>query len=160
LLHRHCSRGIWAFRVRITDAGDEELWGTLLGVTHVAQYGQRERAGTSAHFDATRELLLPIAGAHRAALAERVANALRQPIALGIAREQAIVAALDLRQARLAAALIQPALFDRRAERAGAAQKEIVDDAIARCRTQLTRLSRMRQPVAREPEPAFTVLLR
>src|SRR5688572_1702410 len=143
VLHRASSHGIWAFRVRVTASGDEEVWDTILGVTY-AIGRQRERVGRrSAHFDAARERLLPLAGTHCAALAERTASALRQPLALGLAREQAIVAALDVRQARLAASLVQPALFDRRAERASAAQEEVLHDAVARCRAHLARLSRM-----------------
>jgi hypothetical protein len=161
VLHRGGARGIWAFRVRITDAEDEDLWETLLGVTHAARSRQRQRAGTSsAHFDMTSEQLLPLAAAHGAVLAQRVADTMQRPLTLAVRREQAILAALGARQARLAAPLIQPALFDRRVERAGTAQQEVFDDVIARCRAHLARLSRMQQPVAREPEPVFAVLLR
>ena len=60
-----------------------------------------------------------------------------------IRREGAITEALRLRQARLSAGLLQPGLFDRRAERAAAAQASVVDDAVQKSAVHLLRLHRL-----------------
>ena len=58
-------------------------------------------------------------------------------------RENAIVDALRRRHARLSAGLVQPGLFDRRAERAAAAQASLVDSAVQTSIVRLARLGRL-----------------
>jgi hypothetical protein len=55
------------------------------------------------------------------------------------------VSALREKHARLAAGLLQPGLFDRRSERAAAAQAARVDEAIAKSRVRLDALERLRR---------------
>jgi hypothetical protein len=82
------------------------------------------------------------------------------PTSLARAREEAIVAGLEQRQARLAASLLQPALFGRhRSERDTASQRAVVQEALRRCRERLSVLER-RQPVAGAVAPAFAVIVR
>jgi len=61
---------------------------------------------------------------------------------LAEAREQAIAEGLRHQRARIAASLLQPGLFDRRAERAAAAQNATLDEALDRCARRLDDLSR------------------
>jgi hypothetical protein len=60
-------------------------------------------------------------------------------------REQAIVHALRESHARLSAGLLQPGLFDRRAERAAAAQAARVDEAMVKSRARLDALERLQR---------------
>ena len=60
-------------------------------------------------------------------------------------REAAIADALRESHARLSAGLLQPGLFDRRAERAAAAQATRVDEALERSRTRVDALDRLRR---------------
>jgi hypothetical protein len=57
-------------------------------------------------------------------------------------REQAIAEGLRQQRARLATSLLQPGLFDHRAERAAAAQNATLDEALARCAARLDELAR------------------
>ena len=66
-------------------------------------------------------------------------------LTLATRREEAIVDALHESHARLSAALLQPGLFDRRAERAAAAQAARVDEAVAKSRLRLEALARWRR---------------
>jgi hypothetical protein len=89
-----------------------------------------------------------------------VAEALGPQQELATRRELAIVEALTERRARLAAALVQPGLFDRRHERAAASQRVVIEDALSRCEARLEELARQRQVVADAVALAFAVLLR
>jgi superfamily II DNA or RNA helicase len=60
-------------------------------------------------------------------------------------REAAIADALRESHARLSAGLLQPGLFDRRAERAAAAQATRVDEALERSRTRVDALDRLQR---------------
>jgi superfamily II DNA or RNA helicase len=60
-------------------------------------------------------------------------------------REAAMSRALRESHARLSAGLLQPGLFDRRAERAAAAQAACMDEAIERSRTRLDALERLQR---------------
>jgi hypothetical protein len=63
---------------------------------------------------------------------------------LAEARERAIAEGLRQQRARIAASLLQPGLFDRRAERAGAAQNATLDEALEHCARRLDELARCR----------------
>jgi hypothetical protein len=68
-----------------------------------------------------------------------------QPWRLTMAsREQAIADALRLRHARIAASLLQPGLFDRRTERAAAAQAFVVGATVQKSIVRLALLDRLR----------------
>ena len=60
-----------------------------------------------------------------------------------IDREQAILRTVIGRQSRLAVRLLQPGLFDRRAERAATAQQAIRREAADRCHARLRALRRI-----------------
>jgi hypothetical protein len=85
---------------------------------------------------------------------------LRTPLALASRRERAIAGSIAADRARLAADLLQPGLFDRRAERLRAAQAAVLDEALAHCRTQLETISGTRHPVIERLRLAFAVIRR
>jgi hypothetical protein len=66
---------------------------------------------------------------------------LRLALTTMTAREHLIVSDLRRRHARLAASLVQPGLFDRRASRASAAQTALLDAALVRSGTRLRDLA-------------------
>jgi hypothetical protein len=72
-------------------------------------------------------------------------------------REQAIARAVEARHARLAAALLQPGLFDRRTERAATARASLVDEARSRAAARVTQLEAAGRPVVDECRLVFAV---
>ena len=83
----------------------------------------------------------------------------QQSHSLAVARERAIAAALRQQRARIAASLLQPGLFDRRAERAGAAQNATLDEALEHCARRLDELARCRT-VSIDRRLAFGIVAR
>jgi hypothetical protein len=79
---------------------------------------------------------------------------------LAIDREEALLRTLDDTQGRLSAALVQPGLFDRRAERAAAAQAARVEEAVARSRARLAAMARCRELRAGECRLLFGINFR
>jgi len=69
-------------------------------------------------------------------------STIQQPHALAVVREQAIAEGLRQQRARIAASLLQPGLFDRRADRAAATQNATLDEALDRCARRLDELAR------------------
>jgi hypothetical protein len=78
-------------------------------------------------------------------------------MALALGREHAIARDIAQRGARMAVDLLQPGLFDRRAERQAAAQREVIDNALAHCRARLAELRRQRAAAA-TLRPAFSLI--
>jgi hypothetical protein len=64
---------------------------------------------------------------------------------LAFEREEALLRTLDETQGRLSAVLVQPGLFDRRAERAAAAQAARLQEAVGRSRERLAGMARCRE---------------
>jgi hypothetical protein len=85
---------------------------------------------------------------------------LRTPLALASRRERAIADSIAADRARLAADLVQPGLFDRRAERLRAAQAAVLDEALAHCRAHLETISGTRHLVIERLRLAFAVIRR
>jgi hypothetical protein len=83
------------------------------------------------------------AATHRRLLAA-LSSSIDRALQLMTRREKAIVDALRQRHARLAAGLVQPGLFDRRNERAAAAQASLAEAAIRKSTSRLTLLDRLR----------------
>ena len=79
---------------------------------------------------------------------------------LAVEREQALLGVLDETQGRLSAMLVQPGLFDRRAERAAAAQAARVEEAVARSRTRLVAVGQSRTLRAGSSELLFGICFR
>jgi hypothetical protein len=80
-------------------------------------------------------------------------------IALLGGREQAIAKVLEERHARLAATLLQSGLFDRRIERAAAAQAAVLNEARSRVAARLIALEASGRPVVEECRFVFAAAL-
>jgi hypothetical protein len=89
------------------------------------------------------DVLEAVAAAGHQQILAGVSSRIRPSLDLMIRREGALINALRLRQARLSAGLLQPGLFDRRAERAAAARASVVDDAVQRSAVHVSRLHRL-----------------
>jgi superfamily II DNA or RNA helicase len=153
-------RGILlGFRLVVVDADRRPVWETVLGV---------EACGPTPWLDSRYarwiELSAPpleptLAIEGRRALAALEAS-LQTPLALASHRERAIARSIAADRARLAADLLQPGLFDRRAERLRAAQAAVLDEALAHCRAHLETISGARHPVIERLRLAFAVIRR
>lgn len=153
---RSTPRAFWLWNVRVTDAIGRPMWDCPVALGSPLS-GLPSGRG---------EVRLLLAGARPAttlALAAGRLDALLQPmdavIALLDRREKAILAALHHQQARLAASLIQPGLFDRRHERAAQAQAATAREAIARSEARLLELDAWRCPRIDAPTLVFAVAL-
>jgi hypothetical protein len=137
------------------------LWDILVGLAYVIENPRfHDQAQVLEHVRRSREALRADLLRAGDLFLERDAQMLESATTLAISREEAIVAQLERRHARLAASLLQPALFGRHTERDTSAQQAVIQDALNRCREHQIRLARQRQPAARVVEPVFTVILR
>jgi ERCC4-related helicase len=141
--------------IRVVFAGaDQFVWETLVGVT--AQLG----GCLDNPSDWITQWLAPaLTNAGQNALVTLV-SALRAPVDLACRREHAIADSLTAERARLSASLLQPGLFDRRAERALAAQSAVLDEALARCRRHLDEIAGTERLVVERLRLAFAVIRR
>jgi superfamily II DNA or RNA helicase len=159
--HRQARRGCWAFRVGVITADGDCLCETILGACYTV-HGPvpGAAAGLRRHLDRSREALSPLLRPWQQALLDRVASAVSPSTSLATARETAIVDELRRQQGRLAAALLQPALFDRRVERDRSEQNTVFDETVARCHEHLARLSHRGSLASAPAEPAFALIRR
>lgn len=124
-----------AFQLTFIDESGRLEFETVAGVVAADQLLQ---CGTRADVAAARH--------HQTALSA-VLTELEPWLDLSLRREHAIADDLRQRHARLSVELLQPGLFERRAERAAAAQTARVDEAISRSQARsgaLDRLKRLR----------------
>lgn len=146
LLRRRSARGILAaFRVRFTSADHRPVWETVVGA-----WGHPSGGNTGAAWAALELAIEALDGAMDAEVAHAhrsLTTALAAVIASSEARGNAITATIRNERARLAADLLQPGLFDRRSERLLAAQRAVLDEALARCEAHAVHLVRLRQIV-------------
>jgi hypothetical protein len=146
--HRRCRESIWAFRLTCVDEGGHVIFETIAGLRDLrGAFGLDaaiERIATRHHHD--------VLGATTGAIAAWLDLTTR--------REEAIVNGLRESHARLSAALLQPGLFDRRAERAAAAQASRVEEAVRKSRARLATLARARRLRAEHRTLAFGVMFR
>jgi superfamily II DNA or RNA helicase len=149
----------WAFWVEFADADGRVLWDTIIGLGgRHAWARQRSRRRIRRLIDASWSVVEQELSAHHRHVAHLVAESLRASSALAAAREHSIARHLTARQARMAADLLQPGLFDRRAERQAATQRAVADHALAQCRARLTELDRHRN-TASTVRPAFSLIV-
>ena len=126
-----CHVSIWAFRLSLVDAGGHVVFETIAGL-------HDERGGLRLDAEVER-----FAAQHHEAVLAAASASLRSWVDLTIKREDAIIDALYESHARLSVALVQPGLFDRRAERAAAAQAARVEEAVQKSRVRLATLARL-----------------
>jgi hypothetical protein len=119
-----------AFQLGLSDDEGHVAFETIAGVHIDAEPGDVEVSED-------------IAGDHHQRVLVSVAAEIAPWLTLSRCREEAIVCALRENHARLAAGLLQPGLFDRRSERAAAAQTARVDEVIVKSRVRLDALERL-----------------
>jgi ERCC4-related helicase len=146
------------YRLAFENENCELVWETVAGVasgtwSSTAPTSQALRVQLTAACGTFDPMLRSI---HEEA-ARRLVASRRAPTELAIAREHAIIHALTERQARMAAALLQRGLFDRRAERAAAAQAAVLQEAVARCEAHLRDLSRVAHAMPADRALAFAL---
>jgi len=145
---RSSFEAIWAFHCSCVDSGGHALFDTL--------YALRDRRG---RFEIDADLRRVAAYRHEEILATTSAE-IAAWLALAIGREQAMVNALHDSRARLSAAMLQRGLFDRRAERAVAAQAARVEEAVGKSSARLAMLARWRFLRADEQTLLFGIAFR
>jgi len=122
---------IRAFQLTFIDESGRLEFETVAGVLaadQLLQFDTRADAAAATH--------------HQTALFA-VLTELRPWLELSLRREQAIADDLRQRHARLSAGLLQPGLFERRTERAVAAQTTRLDEAISKSQGRLSALERL-----------------
>ena len=118
----------FVFRAAYVNRSNRIVWEQLLGIA------SRSRMRTTSD-------LLAVARGHQTAQLMTLQQALAAPLELALRREQAILELLQSRGCRLAAALLQAGLFDRRAERLTDAQASVIQNAIDRSSARQAELS-------------------
>lgn len=149
----------WALWLEYADSDDQVLWETIIGLS--GSHGwtrQRSRRHIRRFIDASWTQVQKDVAVHHRHAGHLVLQSLRASAALAAAREHSIVREITARHARLAADLLQPGLFDRRAERQSAAQRQVVDRALAHCHGRLAELERHRNATTSAFRPAFSLI--
>jgi len=139
---------LWAFRFPYATSEGETVFETVAGVCD--PQGRTFVAGDVA--DA--------AVIHQAWALRELLASMEPWLALARRRERAIASALRQRHARLSAGLLQPGLFDHRAERAASAQTTLVESALGASNGRLAWLDRVGRLRADGPSVAFGVAYR
>jgi len=155
---RNTARGIvCAFSVAFADSTGHVIWRTLLGT--IASGHNDSRALVSS-IDRVAVLLASTLDRECQVALASLRSSLRPHLNLALRRERAIADVLEHERARLSAQLLQRGLFDRRAERANAAQRAVLDQALARCRTRLDELASAAHIVVEPARLAFVLIRR
>jgi superfamily II DNA or RNA helicase len=157
---RPATRCWWIFVHRLADPDGRVLWEQIVGL----EAGTPGRA--PAKPAAVRLLLAADHAMVRRALVRArqtgviaLTGALDAGATLALDREQALMRRITSDGGRLAGPLLQPGLFDRRAERAAAAQAAIRDQAIVSCRARIRCLEAMGSPVSEACDLALAVAI-
>jgi hypothetical protein len=132
----------WAYRLVFEDAELQPLGATVIGVREDGHPQAPTNRAINRHIESlTTRLDLALSPSTQRLLASFLA-ALHRVRSLATERERAIVDGLRQQRAHLATSLVQPGLFDRRAERAAAARNATLDEALERCDRRLAELAR------------------
>ncbi len=132
----------WVYRLIFEDPELQPLWMTLIGVGEHGRLPTLSHEALRTRIEATRAAIEPSLNSIADRLLSAFLSAFQPSRVLAEARERAIAEGLRHQRARIAASLLQPRLFDRRAERAAAAQNATLDEALDRCARRLDDLSR------------------
>jgi hypothetical protein len=155
-------RLLCAFIVSVTDADGLPVWTTVVGFERFA--ARLSSLRTARDVRIALGSMTPSLDAAAEGVAVRIRTTAQQLMrvvtSLAVEREDAIVAAVRLRHARVAADLLQPGLFDRRAERRAASQSLVLEEALGRCHDRLDSLGRLAELKSDPPTLAFAAFLR
>jgi hypothetical protein len=132
----------WVYRLLVEDSEQQSYWTTVVGIRERAHLNHFSNLGIRARVDSLSTLVDPVFNSITDRLLSSFLDAIHQTRSLAVERERAIEEGLRRQRARLAASLLQPGLFDRRAERAAAAHNAVLDEALDRCAHRLAELAR------------------
>ena len=156
-------RSVWGFHVVFTDSSDQPVWRTLLGASELGLHRGSGLGTRGSRQRRSLDTLAPIVASafdrQRHALRASLETSLHRYLDQATRRERALAETLQKERARLSAALLQRGLFDRRAERASAAQHAVLDEALRRCRTRLDELATAGL-IADQPDRLAFILIR
>jgi hypothetical protein len=149
----------WALWLEYADSEGQLVWDTLIGLHGTHPWARpRFRSDVRSRLDASWKQLQKSIALDRGHLAELLSGSIHTPVALALDREHAVARDIDRRHARMAATLIQGALFDRRTERESHSQRELIDQALSRCHTRIAELHRLRHVTLAAARPAFSLI--
>ena len=152
------SLACWALWITLADPEGRLLWETVIGVSgRPGRIRPRSREAILRFVDASWRQVQEAVAIQHARAAHPGSDSFRASTALALEREQAIAREIALRDARMAAHLLQPGLFDRRAERQAAAVREVTDNALAHCHGRIAELQRQQAAVT-TLRPAFSLI--
>jgi hypothetical protein len=147
---------VWGFRLGFTNAVGQVVWHTLLGAAPQAH----ATTPPIDSLDATGRLIAATLDRDPEIELAALERSMHEHLDLARRREQAIAADIEAKRARLSASLLQRGLFDRRAERALAAQEAVLDEALGRCRTRLDEIADAKPIAAEARRLAFALIRR
>jgi hypothetical protein len=136
-----------AFQLSFADQSGRLTFETIAGIRILTEVADHEPHET-------------VVARHHERVLASIAAEIAPWLELSRRREEAIARALRDSHARLSAGLLQPGLFDRRAERAAAAQAARVDEAMVKSRVRLDALERLRRLRCGEPRLLFEIRFR
>jgi len=135
----------WIYRLVFEDPELQPIWTTLVGIRERAPSHLRSNASIRRHAASITRLaesaVMPVANQ----LLSSFLSTFHRSQLRAMERERAIADGLRQQHARLATSLLQPGLFDRRAERAAAAQNATLEEALERCARRLAECDRHTQ---------------
>jgi hypothetical protein len=132
---------------------------TLVGVQGESRLAAVAHEAIRRNVDDSRTKVEPVVSSMADGLLSSFLEAFQPSLRLAEVRAQAIADDLHHQRARLATSLLQPGLFDRRMERAAAAQHATLDEALHRCQLRLDELARCRS-VSIDSRLAFGLVAR
>jgi len=138
-----------ALWLEYADSEGQIVWETLAGVTAEPLARLDDQAplkgctGENAHFESSWTFAEDRLARHLHQSHNKLVTSIREAAALGLKRERAVAHGIERRHARMAAQLIQGGLFDRRAEREAATQRDLVHQALARCHARMAALEHL-----------------
>jgi superfamily II DNA or RNA helicase len=155
ILGRRRAQLCWVRELSLVDAADIPVWVALM-----AFQARASGIGSGHDLNAITDELQHLEQTTTVAkqIVERARDALIGHQRLCVEREIAICAGIRLRHARIAADLVQPGLFDRRAERRAASQSSVLEEALGQCQARLEALARLAHVRANIPAFRFSVL--
>lgn len=148
---------LWAVWLECTDSEGQVVFETLVGV-HAAHRWTKSVSATEFRTridECWRHVQQRVVS--DAPRISAFSETLRTTATVALERERAIARAIEERQARLAATLVQGALFERRVEREAVAQRALVEQALTRSRIRIDELQR-RQTLVVASRPAFSLI--
>jgi hypothetical protein len=158
--HGTVSNCCCAFHVAFEDADQQPLWETLIGVSCDETPDATGAAAVCSWIELASRRMGPTITAELDRMLASAAASSNTPIALAVDRERAIADALKVRRARLSAELLQPGLFDHRAERTAISQDAVLEEALGRCASRISDLTRSRPPYTCRHRLAFGLIRR